>query len=641
MRMRRNTTHGESSHSHTIPEPRTTILKYHYTRVPQKIIVRDSSGGRGIADGGSHSAFVLEGELLLPNTGFHSTSSSPSTICIFMHPANIMNMLPFPSALARAGCDVMICHSRYANFDYNLILEHCLHDLGCVVKHCTEKLMYDKVVLIGWSGGGSLMTYYQSEAESPCLNFDLRPADAMITIAAHAGRARILTECLDPSIWLHRRRRDLNVISKNLSKNLEEFNLYSNEYQLNPELLKERLSSSKFLHRFRTAQKERNMRITKWAKLNPTTAFTLDGTMMDPRWIFPTIDPNDRIQSWDSYLGDPRVANDIPTGLARFSTGLSWLSQWSLEESKGDAVHHMTNVTVPTLVVENGADNGCPRPHMEEMFASCASEDKKYVCICNAFHYFQGQKDKLEEAACTVVDWLMERELFLQSGEEKEVEEVEEEDNEDCLQRLRDTYNGSQSMEISGFNHLALVSGDMERTCQFYGGVLGLKLSKTVVLPGGGQHFFFNLSGTSTDAAHAPQSMAFFWFPDAPAPQPGITAPSMQQLLASGRHPSAHGSMNHVAFNVPENLLQKYQKRIADSSLCSFCSPIVYHADTKMGIAMKRNHPAVTWASVYFFGPDGELLEISSQVSKFNDREKHVAHLPQKALWRRSKVSKL
>ena len=228
------------------------------------------------------------------------------------------------------------------------------------------------------------------------------------------------------SIWLHRRRRDLNVISKNLSKNLEEFNLYSNEYQLNPELLKERLSSSKFLHRFRTAQKERNMRITKWAKLNPTTAFTLDGTMMDPRWIFPTIDPNDRIQSWDSYLGDPRVANDIPTGLARFSTGLSWLSQWSLEESKGDAVHHMTNVTVPTLVVENGADNGCPRPHMEEMFASCASEDKKYVCICNAFHYFQGQKDKLEEAACTVVDWLMERELFLQSGEEKVVEEVEE-----------------------------------------------------------------------------------------------------------------------------------------------------------------------------------------------------------------------
>lgn len=36
------------------------------------------------------------------------------------------------------------------------------------------------------------------------------------------------------------------------------------------------------------------------------------------------------------------------------------------------------------------------------------------------------------------------------------------------------------------------------RTCRFYGGVLGLRLSKTIALPGGGQHFFFDLNGNGS-----------------------------------------------------------------------------------------------------------------------------------------------
>ena len=57
---------------------------------------------------------------------------------------------------------------------------------------------------------------------------------------------------------------------------------------------------------------------------------------------------------------------------------------------------------------------------------------------------------------------------------------------------------GADAMQISGVNHVALVSSDMERTCRFYGGVLGLRLSKTIVLPGGGQHFFFDLNGNGS-----------------------------------------------------------------------------------------------------------------------------------------------
>jgi len=54
-----------------------------------------------------------------------------------------------------------------------------------------------------------------------------------------------------------------------------------------------------------------------------------------------------------------------------------------------------------------------------------------------------------------------------------------------------------------------VVCSDMARTVDFYSGLLGFPLVKTVELPGGrGQHFFFDIGGGG--------SLAFFWFPDAP-----------------------------------------------------------------------------------------------------------------------------
>jgi hypothetical protein len=44
----------------------------------------------------------------------------------------------------------------------------------------------------------------------------------------------------------------------------------------------------------------------------------------------------------------------------------SWLSQWSVDRSNADGVTHIKRVTVPTIFVENSADDGVPR----------------YVCVC-------------------------------------------------------------------------------------------------------------------------------------------------------------------------------------------------------------------------------------------------------------------
>ena len=69
----------------------------------------------------------------------------------------------------------------------------------------------------------------------------------------------------------------------------------------------------------------------------------------------------------------------------------------------------------------------------------------------------------------------------------------------------------------------------MERTCKFYGGVLGLRLSKTLdVGIDGSQHFFFDIDCNGT--ATASTSLAFFWFPDAKPRSPTVSSPSIYNM---------------------------------------------------------------------------------------------------------------
>lgn len=100
-------------------------------------------------------------------------------------------------ALARSGVHVVCCGSRYTGGDAALIMENVVVDLSHVVSHCRERLGYRKVVLCGWSGGGSVAAFYQSQAEHPTVTatpagdppnlttIALPRVDALIIAAAH------------------------------------------------------------------------------------------------------------------------------------------------------------------------------------------------------------------------------------------------------------------------------------------------------------------------------------------------------------------------------------------------------------------------------------------------------------------------
>jgi catechol 2,3-dioxygenase-like lactoylglutathione lyase family enzyme len=152
--------------------------------------------------------------------------------------------------------------------------------------------------------------------------------------------------------------------------------------------------------------------------------------------------------------------------------------------------------------------------------------------------------------------------------------------------------------ELLGVNHLALVCKDMARTVDFYTNVLGMKLIKTIELPDSmGQHFFFDMGNGD--------SLAFFWFPNAPEAAPGVASATPGVLPG----PSAHGSMNHIAINVPADKIDAYQKRLVDKGVK--CSPVISHDDSPRQASLEIT-PTTFVRSVYFYDPDGIALEFAA-----------------------------
>jgi catechol 2,3-dioxygenase-like lactoylglutathione lyase family enzyme len=171
-------------------------------------------------------------------------------------------------------------------------------------------------------------------------------------------------------------------------------------------------------------------------------------------------------------------------------------------------------------------------------------------------------------------------------------------------------------MKTKGINHLALVCRDMAETVKFYTEALGMPLVKTVALPDGGQHFFFDCGGGSL--------LAFFWWPDAPPAAPGIAS-----VKAFPTEPkSAVGSMNHVAFDMAEDELEVSIAQLQAAGVKVSVPVVVNHDDSPTGVA-REMHGGVWVRSVYFRDPNGVMLEFAATLRGF--RPEDIAHEPARA----------
>ncbi|HVV29583.1 MAG TPA: alpha/beta hydrolase [Mycobacteriales bacterium] len=333
------------------------------------------------------------------------------TAIVFCHPtANFLGHYALPG-LAERGFGAVGLTTRYVGNDTSLLLENCLLDIGAMVRHLRD-LGYQRVVLVGNSGGASIVPYYQAQAQQPSVSAppgggpdltqaDLQPADGVIMFMAHPSRARLSSEWLDPAI-------------------MDEHQPFERDPELD---MYDRHNgppySAEFVARYRAAQVERNRRISRWAaaQLAALTAaghapdglddlpFVVHGTTADLRFMDGAIDPSDR-EIGVSLWGPPQVANYMPAGIGRVSTLRSWLNQWSLDHTFGNALRWLPQITVPVLI-EYGTADVTVLPHMgQEMYDAATAAPRELIAIPGAGHYYEGTPELLDQALDAMSDWI-------------------------------------------------------------------------------------------------------------------------------------------------------------------------------------------------------------------------------------------
>lgn len=350
-------------------------------------------------------------------TLWRETKCKVDTAVVWVHPAS--NFLGHYALrpLAELGVAAVGMTTRYLGNDSALILENCVLDVAAVVAYL-RSLGYGRIVLVGNSGGGGLSALYQAEAEHPSITAtpagdpvdltkaDLPVVDALVLAMAHPGRATILTEWLDPAIVdetrpLHRER------------SLDMFDARNGPPY-----------SDDFLGAYRSAQVERNRRITTWVReqldllatysrpadgrcgtsvVLDDLPFVVHGTAADPRFLDGAIDPSDR--ELTTLWGAPWQANYMPFTLGHHTSLRSWLSQWSCDLSHGNAPSNLPRVSAPTQVLYGTADEAVFPSHARGMYELAGAKDKEIVAIRHARHYYTGQPELAREMCQHIVRW--------------------------------------------------------------------------------------------------------------------------------------------------------------------------------------------------------------------------------------------
>ena len=310
--------------------------------------------------------------------------------------------------LATRGIGFLGWNTRYRGFESSFLLDHALVDLGVGVKWLREVQGVETVVLLGNSGGGSLMAAYQAQAVAPHITplegmrpaaglTELMPADGYIASAAHPGRPDVLTAWMDAAVV-----DEHDPVASDPTLDL--FDVHNGPPY-----------STDFIERYRSAQVARNHAITEWAEdeLKRVRAagfsdrpFTVLRTWADPRMVDPSLEPTKRPANM-CYAGVPVNANRSAHGIAAACTLRGWLGMWSLRHAQTRAEPHLARIDCPALVINAEQDTGVFPSDARRIHDALASTDKS-VCSIDSDHYFTTPGARSEQAD-VITKWIAKR----------------------------------------------------------------------------------------------------------------------------------------------------------------------------------------------------------------------------------------
>ena len=331
------------------------------------------------------------------------------TVAIFTHPVLGTAGFYMFDPLLKLGLPTLAVQTRFIGSDATLFMERCAQDVGTAIRFLKER-GYERIILLGFSGGASLLCFYQAQAEnltatqlpdgrpSGLKAEQLPPADKLVLFGHHLGRSQTMRNVLDAAI----------IDEKDPLKRDPELDVFDHQ---NRQGLDETFSEE-FIMRVRAAQAARMQRITNWVQERLAVlekvhgpgadeAFIVHGTNADPFMFAETSD----------FKGDAdkiREMNESANGLGRFTSLRSWLSQWASGISQADGPSDVARTTLPVLSVVQAGDHRAHPDYLRQWEEALGSRFEGHHMF-DATHYMdpKEQKQMVEDLANLIVDFSM------------------------------------------------------------------------------------------------------------------------------------------------------------------------------------------------------------------------------------------
>lgn len=351
----------------------------------------------------------------------YQPASRARTVVYLAHPRVAFSRHYLIPALVDAGFAVFGHDLRSLHNDSEALQDRLLKDVAAGVAAARER--FERVVLLGNSGGGTLLATHQT-GDGP-------RADGLMVIAAHPGEGRWLMQSIDPSVT-----DEGDPLSCDPA--LDMFNP-ENGYDL---ATRSARYAPAFLDRYRAAQRarverldgvartqiagERAVRATLSPKMPPYDLLcasrraiphrlmVIYRTVANPAYLDLSIDPSDRDIGTIFGLHDdrPEFGNYVSTNIARVLSPRAWLSSWSGLSSRSDFLAAAPALDVPVLFVSARGDGEILPADADAMWNAIGAADRTRHDVAGADHYFRPTRrvpparDPRLELRDVVVSWL-------------------------------------------------------------------------------------------------------------------------------------------------------------------------------------------------------------------------------------------